>query len=396
MIIKELKDIKNFQNFLPVDKNGRLINIYTLNNVQIVNIHYPNCLLYSNGELYNPLDERIMSLQSVERDKNFYFEEKKELRIEKNPVFYFIYNTDNYYHFIYDTLPFLISYNHLKKQIKDIKLLMQSNNLYPFVREFLEIMNISKNDILIADDNMSYEKIYISSSYTHGIDSNLPPRDEIYDMYKNIVSTVDKNENDKIYPKKIYISRRTWLHNDFSNIGTNYTNRRKLINEDRLVDHLIKNGYQEIFTENLSTIDKIKLFSNVENVIGSIGGGICNVLFSKKDTKLIAIISPTFLDINSRFIFSLNRVNVTYYNKSWHVEKDEWKKFIRVKTKDNIIGEIENVLNDELLISYSDEPVAGWNSQIKFNKKLVKKADCVKLDNGLNSLWEINIEEINI
>ena len=33
------------------------------------------------------------------------------------------------------------------------------------------------------------------------------------------------------YPKRIYISR-TWVNNDIINIGTNYTTRQKIINED--------------------------------------------------------------------------------------------------------------------------------------------------------------------
>ena len=46
-----------------------------------------------------------------------------------------------------------------------------------------------------------------------------------------------------------------------SGIGTNYTQRRKLVNEDDLVDKLIKEDYVEVFTERLSTIEKIAYFA---------------------------------------------------------------------------------------------------------------------------------------
>ena len=319
--------------------------------------------------------------------------------IECNPVFFFIYNTDNYYHFVYDTLPYLISYRYMKSKIPNIKLLMSYPNssrfsFYKFVIEFLEILDITDKDILIANDYTVYNEIYISSSYTHGEDSNKPPRKEIYSFYKDIVSIVNNKFKDKEYPKKIYISRRTWLHNDFSNIGTNYTTRRKLVNEDELVEILVSNGYVEVFTESLSTVDKIKLFYNAESIVGAIGGGICNVLFSKDSTNLLALISPTFLDVNSRFIFSLNNVNTEYFFDSKHVEENEWKKYIRVKTNDGIIGEIEDLYDDNILISYTNKFVAGWNSEVIFEKKIVNKKDCIRLDNGLNSSWIFNINSI--
>ena len=91
-----------------------------------------------------------------------------------------------------------------------------------------------------------------------------------------------------------------------------------MVNEDELVEILVRNGYVEVFTESLSTVDKIKLFYNAESIVGAIGGGICNVLFSKDSTNLLALISPTFLDVNSRFIFSLNNVNT----EESYVEKD--------------------------------------------------------------------------
>ena len=387
-----------FINYLPVDENLREVNIFKLKQASIIDVFYPNCLIISNNNIYNPINERIMSIGEIDIKLDLYSENMIE-NIECNPVFFFIYNTDNYYHFVYDTLPYLISYRYMKSKIPNIKLLMSYPNssrfsFYKFVIEFLEILDITDKDILIANDYTVYNEIYISSSYTHGEDSNKPPRKEIYSFYKDIVSIVNNKFKDKEYPKKIYISRRTWLHNDFSNIGTNYTTRRKLVNEDELVEILVSNGYVEVFTESLSTVDKIKLFYNAESIVGAIGGGICNVLFSKDSTNLLALISPTFLDVNSRFIFSLNNVNTEYFFDSKHVEENEWKKYIRVKTNDGIIGEIEDLYDDNILISYTNKFVAGWNSEVIFEKKIVNKKDCIRLDNGLNSSWIFNINSI--
>jgi capsular polysaccharide biosynthesis protein len=400
--IDSFKNANIFKNVFPKDNNGRIINIYNINNCLVsgINLYYPNVLLYTENEnkVFLPLLEKTMSLKTstiYEKYNMEYDYTKKQIDNTCDfPVFFFVYNTDNYFHFLYDTLPYLISFLELKKIIPNLKLLMQypneqKNVFYPFIIEFLELLDIYSNDIIIINENTVYSNIYISTSYTHDIDSNLPPKKEIYHFYQNIVNIVkQKINNHSITPKKIYVSRRTWLHNDFSNIGTNYTTRRKFVNEDDLVERLSQEGYEEVFTEKLSTIEKIVYFANATHVVGAIGGGISNVLFSPPTTHLEAIVSPTFLDINLRFKYSLDCVNVYYNYNTIHEESSEFKKFMRVKSKNNtIIGEIEQIYDNKLLISYNDGSNNGWNSLNHFNQIELDIQEIEKLDNGLNSSW---------
>jgi hypothetical protein len=245
----------------------------------------------------------------------------------------------------------------------------------------------------VANENTTYDTLYFSDSYTHGIDSNLPPRKEIYELYKDIVNKIETQYPAKEFNKKIYISRRTWLHNNFSNIGTNYTQKRRLINEDELVHFLEEKGYQEVFTENLSTIEKIQMFSNATHIIGAIGGGVCNVMFSPDTTKLTCLVSPTFLEVNKRFVHSLNTVNTLYFDHSTHLEPEKWKKFMRVRSND-LVGEIVNIDGDVLTVSYTNTFVAGWNSQMSYHKKQININDCIPLDQGLNSSWIVDLDKL--
>lgn len=402
MTINELDKRFIFKKFLPLDKNGREINIFLIRNSQLIgDLFYPSCLIYSRGEIINPINEKIMSLKNIKEEK-LIFNISKIRNTFKDPVFFFMYNTDNYYHFIYDTLPYLITFIKLKEINKNIKLLMsypnfQSNNFYPFVKEFLSILKIEDDDIVISSNDTLYEEIYISSSYTHGIDSNLEPREEIFDFYRKIVDLAKvKFDKEKKYPDKIYISRRTWTHNDFSNIGTNYTSKRKLVNEDNLVDFLKSKGYVEVFTEKMTTIEKIQMFSNVNSVIGAIGGGLCNILFSKENVKLTAIISPTFLDINKRFLHSFSKVKFNLFQDTSHIESGNWKKYMRVQTNNGVIGEIEDIYDDKLLITHTSKKIAGWNSQLDLTKTLFNKSECNRLDDGLNSPWIVDLDKIKI
>jgi len=400
MIINNLCNIKNKTLFLSKDQNGRIINIYSLNDCCFVgdNLYYPNCLVYSYEEnkLFNPLEEKIMSLKDVENKTTFSFNNKKLTEVA-DTVFYFVYNTDNYYHFLYDSLPYLYTFLHLKKEIKDLKLLMNYTNSfkkenYKFVNEILNLLDIDAKDIIFLDDGAKYKKVLFSSSYTHGIDSNLPPRNEIHKIYDLLKNKIRNNTSKT--PEKIYISRRSWIHNDFSNIGTNYTTKRKMVNEDDLVQQLKNKGFEEIFTENLSTIEKINLFINAQSVVGSIGGGMCNLLFCENLQKAITICSPEFLNINKRFLFSINHKNNILYTNNSHLSNELYKKYMRVKTTDGIVGEICDINNETLTIEYSNTKISGWNLQQKFEKINALKQNVTLLDKGLNSEWLCDIQGV--
>jgi len=390
------KDTPAFLTIFEKDENGREINLYRFCDVSIggESLTYPNPVLYVDNDIVVPINESIMSLKDIQIEGDI-----ESIKVDNNnkfdtPVFYFIYNTENYYHFVYDTLPYLISFFKLKEIEPNLKLLMSYPNQtkhehYKFVLEFLEILGIQNSDIKIVDGKTNYSTVYISTSYTHDNKSNLPPRKEIFSFYKSIVEKINvKSET----PKKVYISRRSWIHGDFSNIGTNYTTRRKMVNEDDLVKLLTENGFVEIFTETMSTIDKLIMFSNAEVIVGAIGGGICNVVFSPNETKLIALISPCFLDVNKRFLFSLNNVDLTLFDDVMHSENTVFKTNMRVKS-DEIVGEIFKINNDNTIsVNYSEVKIAGWNNETKYKTITLNMDNCVKLDEGLNSPWKINIE----
>ena len=418
MDIISFKNI-NFTEIFKIDETNRNIGFSLLNNVFIIgrNYFYPNVLLLSEEKIISPYDEKIMSLNK----DSFYDNNKYYLNIDSKigsiiinkPVFFLIYNFDNYYHFLYDTLPYLFTYLYLKKNIPDLKLLLNYPNknlekFYKFNTDFLEkIINI--NDIIIHNENYKYKKIYISTSLTHGGFSNNPPRKEIYQIYDLIKNNIKyENINEKYINsykkfKKIYISRRTWINKDNSNLGTDYTTRRKMINEDELVEKIINNGFTEIFAENLNSDEKIYLFSNAEIICGSIGGGMANLLFSKNETKSVVFITPFFLDINYRFKYSLEHTNITYFdNIITYKENNKIPLYCRVKIineKSKYFEKYGEIIEydkdkDKYLVNISNNDVAGFNNNIKFDNDFFNDIEFVLLDKGLNSPYIIDINKL--
>jgi hypothetical protein len=386
------------------DENGREISCYRLNNVITIkeSIFYPSIKLFSenDSQVYLPIDEEVMSLKALNVDLNVNsISSPTYSSIYSDPLFFFIYNTDNYYHFVYDTLPYLITFFHLRKSFPNLKLLVSSPNFqrnkpYPFFYEFLEILGIFEDDLIFIAESTKYSSVFISDSYTHSGKSSYPPRKEIYQLFSEILNKARSYESNEKFNEKIYISRRSWLHGNTSNIGTNYTQKRKLEIESSLVNFLESKGFIETFTENLSVIEKVNLFSRAKLIIGPSGGGLCNVLFSDKNARLLAINSPGFMSINKRFIYSFANVETSFFDDTYHLENTKFKKYMRVHSpKNNIVGEVEDYKDNMIKISYTQNVLAGWNAELILRSRWINESECIPLDDGLNSSWTFDLEK---
>ena len=413
----------NFTELFQKDNTERNIGYSLFNNVILTgrNGYYPNVLLYeinnNTNNLISPYDEKVMSLNKDSFYDNNIFDINTDNtlnNINKTiinvPVFFFIYNFDNYYHFLYDTLPYLFTYLELKKTIPNLRILVNYPNknmkkFYKFNEEFLEKI-INNEDLIIHSDNNIYKNMYVSSSLTHGGFSNNSPRSEIFELYKIISTKIELNKVNKKFKNldKIYISRRTWINNDNSNIGTDYTSRRKMMNEDKLVENLVNNyDFTEIFAENLNTDEKIYLFTNVKIIIGSIGGGMSNLLFSNNLTRSIVLVTPYFLDINCRFKYSMDHTNIIYLNNvKTYLEDNKIPLYCRVIIINkeskyfNKCGEISEYNNNsnKYLVNISNNDVAGFNNLILFENELFNENEFKLLDKGLNSPYIVNLESL--
>lgn len=271
-----------------------------------------------------------------------------------------------------------------------------------FQTEFLEMLGYKEFEY--AEENIAYEHLYVPSSFTHGKThegtwaSNEPPSPEARRIWEILFAP-----NNVTLPKKFYVSRRTWIHNDTSNIGTNYTTRRKCINEDQVVDTLINYGYQEIFCENLSTLDKIGLFQNATHIIGFIGGGMANILFSNPKTAVGCISKPDFLTINKRFVYTMNHTHCQYADITRHAPHDgPHPLYVRVKITDAAspyqgkIGEIEAYADGIYTVKMSNNDVAGFAADGVFATATFNPSQFEALDGGLNSPFVCDLDGLRL
>ncbi len=343
---------------------------------------YPNVYIHCRLGLIQPLLETVQSTGATTMDvtemtvPEFHFWAYYE-----TPVFFFIYNTDNYFHFLYDALPTLAQYLRMTPRPK---LIMNPRHEYPFVRECLELLGIGKKDIRKPELDTLYGTLLVASSPTHEGCSNDPPSSEIWEVYNAMKQKAFERPIET--PKKFYVSRRSWIHGDTSNIGTDYTTRRKMLCEDELVDALKAKGYVEVFCENLTMAEKIQYFANATHIVGAIGGGMCNLVFSPPNCKVVCIGSPEFESINRRFLFTMQHTDLTMFRDTRSVSN----LYRRVKAG-GIIGEVIAEEGDDLILSIGNG--VTWNNTDKQKTLRVPKEEAVFLDKGLNSPWNFSVEE---
>jgi capsular polysaccharide biosynthesis protein len=299
------------------------------------------------------------------------------------PVFFFIYNTDNYFHFLYDALPVLSQYFRLPEPRP--KLLMSPRHWYPFVMDSLHLLGISSTDILPAKPTTEYRSVLVASSPTHEGFSNDPPHASIWSIYDRM--RVAAGSPTKALPRKIYVSRRSWVHGDTSNLGTNYTTRRKMLCEDDLVASLDRRGYTEVFCETMSMQEKVQMFAEATHVVGAIGGGMCNLVFSRPECVVTCIASPEFERINHRFLYTMNHTQYTMFRNTWPTSM--LYRRARVGTD---IGEIIAEDDDTFRLAIGNG--VTWSADaVDIPTVTIPREGVVFLDEGLNSPWNFDEAE---
>ena len=76
------------------------------------------------------------------------------------------------------------------------------------------------------------------------------------------------------HDKRIYISRK-------------YAKRRRVVNEDELINVLRDFAFETVYAEELSFRDQIRLFSSCHSLISAHGAGLANMLFMPERSRII-------------------------------------------------------------------------------------------------------------
>ena len=141
--------------------------------------------------------------------------------------------------------------------------------------------------------------------------------------------------------------------------------------------------------------DKLALFQQATHIVGIIGGGMANLLFSSNKCIVGCILTPEFLTINERFRFSMDHTDITYLEIATHAPYGgPFSLYTRVRTHDGRIGEIDSFDGTKYGVKMSKNNVAGFAAGVVFPIEHFLPTELTALDKGLNSPFECDIKKL--
>jgi capsular polysaccharide biosynthesis protein len=206
---------------------------------------------------------------------------------------------ENYYHWLFDVLPRLRMIEN-KVPIKNIDYFLLPAIKKRFHFETLSALGIPMKKILSSELNRHIfaDKIIVTSHpyrFTQNIKKDtysLPSWISIWLKKKFL-----KKKSNKILYKKIFIDRK---NSEYTKYG------RSIVNNGEIKNFLRNQGFKPLLLEHYSFADQICIFNNAKVIVGLHGAGFANLVFCKKGTKIIEIMSKT----------SGNQIrNMAYQNK---------------------------------------------------------------------------------
>ena len=237
--------------------------------------------IYVDTEMHSVVTNDFCIFENFERFKNpkkyrekFLYNSKviqekiKLSKIISGPSFYFG-GENNYWHLLKDFIPKL-NILHKENNQKNINLLINSNltdNYFEILNFFLKKLKLNNLHILKLNDGFyKCNKVVISACPTIKYSVNF------YDQL--IVNDLERKD----VGKNFYISR-------------NLASKRKIVNENEIINMLEKYNYDIIYCEKLSFEEQIKTFSHAKNIIAPQGAGLTNIFWSQKSINVLELSS---------------------------------------------------------------------------------------------------------
>ena len=195
-------------------------------------------------------------------------------------------NSNGYFHWLTDTLPKIV---YAKKKYNSFIIVLPRELRIKFILSSLKKLKI-KFFFLKKNKNYTFNKlVYIGNLYPSG-----NPRKKFISDMKTLLSYKSKNK------RRIYISR-------------NKSHRRKISNEDELINLLKKFNFKTVYAEKISFDNQIKLFSSSNYVVGLHGAGLSNLIWMKEKSNILEIRPEKDLYLNCYFnLASLLNINYNY------------------------------------------------------------------------------------
>jgi capsular polysaccharide biosynthesis protein len=206
---------------------------------------------------------------------------------------------NNYYHWLFELLPRLHLIEKVGFTTDKIDFFFVSSTHLDFQVETLRILGLPFEK-LISSSKKPYVKV------KELIATSVPPFDGrihpwVCTFLRSVFLQLKEPLNAevlKVLPKRIYISRKE-------------ASKRRVLNENDIIEVLKKYDFHVIQLEQMSFMEQVNLFSNVDYVIAPHGAGLSNLVFCNPKIKVIEMFSPKHIE--PIYWYLCNILNLDYF-----------------------------------------------------------------------------------
>ena len=223
--------------------------------------------------LFKREDDNSINHFYTEDFYNNFTDKKSNFKVIKDCVVLGSSPSDNYFSNLIHFLPRIFFIND-----KKINLTIHRNLSNKF-RKLIETICILRG--------IEISFTYLDDAFYNFNNSSIPEFFHIKKSIKILKFFLENALNDIVVPKfkpKIYIRRED-------------ANYRKILNEADLISKLRKLEFEIINPHHFEILEQMKIFSNAELILAPHGSNLSNIIFCRKDTKIIEI-SP---DLNNLY-----------------------------------------------------------------------------------------------
>jgi len=283
--IKKNKYIKIYE--IKIKKKN--YNIYEIKKCRIYTDTIHDTAFIQNNKIIDGPSFQIRNLSnsSVKENKILQHNTPRILKKFQGPLLCILTGgagNNNYWHWMYDVLPRIgIVENNFK--LINFKTILVPNKNFRYQTETLDLLGLNNRSISSKKFKHTFSEKVVATSHpwqysvsAHKDIGNVPKWISLWLRSKFL-----KFKSKKKFYKKIYIDR--------SDSVSNLSNKREITNENNIKKILYKNKFKILRLSDFSFIDQIAIFNSAKVIVGNHGAGFANLVFCKKNTKVIEFIN---------------------------------------------------------------------------------------------------------
>lgn len=168
----------------------------------------------------------------------------------------------NYYHWTVECLPRLAGVKRYTKETGKTPTIIVPENPSSWMIESLELLGIDKDRIQPLDTHYKIERLVVP---THP-----GPTPAECEWLRNQMTTAveESTATSSLEKNRIYITRQN-------------ATRRRVKNEEELMERLRSYGFKRYELEDISVKDQVSLFTNADLIVAPHGAGLTNIIYSE-------------------------------------------------------------------------------------------------------------------